>query len=164
MDQPTATDRRSFLKAGAVVAAPLAAVAPVAALAGDGSAAKLARLEDERAIEALHRAFLRSLSSANDCGEFVSRTGSLDLGDGLTALSEDLRHEPVFQLAADGRSATARCTCQVEREVAFTGDTTLERMARFQDQGSHRYRVEQVLATDFVKDKDGWKIATARLA
>ena len=48
----TATDRRSFLKTGAIVAAPLAAAAPVAALAGDDSAARLARLEDERAFPA----------------------------------------------------------------------------------------------------------------
>ena len=53
MDKTSTTDRRAFLKVGAIVAAPLAVAAPVAALAGDDSKAKLARLEDERAIEAL---------------------------------------------------------------------------------------------------------------
>ena len=57
------TDRRSFLKTGAIAAAPLAALAPAAALADDGSKARLARLEDERAIESLHRAFLRQPSA-----------------------------------------------------------------------------------------------------
>ena len=57
------TDRRSFLKAGALVAAPLATAAPAAALAADGSRARLARLEDERAVEGLHRAFLRQPSA-----------------------------------------------------------------------------------------------------
>jgi hypothetical protein len=71
MNDKRTTDRRSFLKTGAVAAAPLAVAAPVVALAGDDSRAKLARLEDERAVEALQRKFLRHLSGSGDCGEFV---------------------------------------------------------------------------------------------
>ena len=67
-------------------------------------------------------------------------------------------------LAADGRSATARCACKVEREADFTGDSTLEQMARFQGQGSHRYEERAVLATQFARDAAGWKITAARLA
>jgi len=164
MDKQSATDRRSFLKTGAVIAAPLAIVAPAAALAGDDSRAKLGRLEDERSIEALQRKFLRHLNGTGDCGEFVASSDSVDLGEGLRAIAEDIGHEAELTLAEDGLTASARCACRVERETAFTGDSTLEQMARFQGQGSHRFEERRTLATEFVKGKHGWTIARARLA
>lgn len=158
------TDRRSFLKAGAIVAAPLAAAAPVAALAADDSRARLARMEDERAIEGLHRKFLRHLNGAGDCNEFIASSDAVRLGHGMRSIAEDMGHEATLELAEDGRSATARCACCVEREVEFTGDTTIERMARFQGQGSHRHQEQRVLTTEFVKAESGWRIAGARFA
>ena len=158
------TDRRSFLKTGALVATPLAAIAPVAALAADDSGAKLARLEDERAVEALQRKFLRHLNGTGDCGEFIATSDAVDLGQGLRSIVEDLGHEAELALADDGRSATTRCACRVEREVEFTGDSTLEQMARFQGQGSHRHAEDRVLATEYVKGENGWRIARARFA
>jgi len=163
-ENPISTDRRSFLKTSALVAAPLAAAAPVAAFAGDDSRAKLARLEDERAVEALQRKFLRHLNGTADCGEFIASSDAVDLGEGLRAIAEDLGHEASLSLADDGLSATARCSCRIERETEFTGDTTLERMARFEGLGSHRHEERAVLATQFVKRKDGWRIAGARFA
>jgi hypothetical protein len=160
MGNPT-TDRRSFLKTGSIVAAPLAMVAPAAAFADDGSRAKLARLEDERAIEALQRKLLRQL---NGTGERVASSDAVGLGEGLRAIAEDRAHEPELTLAADGRTATARCPCRVERETEFAGDSTLEQMARLEGLGSHRHEQRQVLATEFVKGTDGWRIAGARLA
>ena len=159
----TTTDRRSFLKTGSIVAAPLAMVTPAAAFADDGSRARLARLEDERAIEALQRKFLRHLNGAGDRGELVASSGTVDLGEGLRAIAEDIGHEATLELAEDGLTAKARCACNVERETAFAGNSTLEQMARFQGQGSHRHAERRTLATEFVKDKDGWKIARARL-
>lgn len=165
MDKLSATDRRSFLKSGALIAAPVAAVGvPAAAFADDGSRAKLARLEDERSLEALHRKFLRHLNGAADCGEFIASSDAVDLGEGLRAISEDMAHEAELILAEDGLTASARCRCRVEREIEFTGDTTLERMARFQGQGSHRHTEQRMLATEFVKDEKSWRIASARLA
>lgn len=165
MDKTSGTDRRSFLKSGALIAAPIAAVGvPAAALADDGSRARLARLEDEWAIEGLQRKFVRYLNGTGDCGEFVASADAVDLGDGLRAIAEDPAHEPVFELAENGLSATAHCACLVERETEFTGHSTLERMARFQGHGSHRHSEERVLAMEFVKHKQGWRIAGARLA
>ena len=146
-DKMTATDRRSFLKTGALAAAPLAAIAPAAALADDGSRAKLARLEDARAIEGLHRALLRQ---------------PLALGDEVRAVRQD--HEATIEIAEDGRTATSRCQCCVERDTAFTGESTVERMARFQGHGSHRHAEERTLVADYVKGKDGWSIDRVRLA
>ena len=163
MDKTT-TSRRSFLKTGAVVAAPLAVAAPATAFAADDSRAKLARLEDERAVEALQRKFLRHLNGAEDCGEFIASSDAVDLGEGMRAIAEDMRHEATLEFAEDGLSARARCACRVERETEFAGDSTLERMARFEGHGSHRFAEERVLATEFVKGKDGWRIARARFA
>ena len=158
------TDRRSFLKSGAIVAAPLAAVVPVAALADDGSRARLARLEDERALVTLQRKFLRRLNGTGDGGEFIARSGTVDLGEGLRAIAEDTGEEATFELAEDGLTARARCACRVERQTEFAGNSTLEQMARFQGQGSHRHEERRTLATEFVKGKDGWTIARAQLA
>ena len=163
MDKTT-TSRRSFLKTGAVVAAPLAVAAPATALAADDSRARLVRLEDERAVEALQRKFLHHLNGANDCGEFIASPDAVDLGEGLRSIAEDVSREASLELAEDGRTAHARCACRIEREAEFAGDSTLERMARFQGHGSHRFAEERVLATEFVKGKDGWRIAAARLA
>jgi len=160
----TTTDRRSFLKTGSIIAAPLAMAAPVAAFADDGSRARLARLEDERAIEALQRKFLRHLNGASDGGAFIASSDAIEVGEGMRSIAEDMGHEATLELAEDGLTARTRCACRVEREASFTGNSTLEQMARFQGQGSHRHTEERVLATEFVKGKDGWKIARARLA
>ena len=141
------TDRRSFLKTGAIAAAPFAAMAPVAVLAEDGSKAKLARLEDERAIEALHRAFLRQPSA---------------LADDVRVLRQD--NEATIEIAADGRTATSYCQCCVERDTALGGETTVERMARFQGHGHHRHAEERMLVADYVKNSEGWRIDAVRLA
>lgn len=169
MDQNTrnelsGTDRRSFLKTGALLAAPVAAVAPAAALADDGSRTRLARLEDERAIEALHRSFLRHVNGSGDCAALVTSSDAVEFDDGLRSIAEHPAHEPSFELAEDGLSAEARCACTVEVETGFTGDSTIEQMTRFQGQGSHRHSEERVLATKFVKSKHGWRIARARFA
>lgn len=157
------TDRRSFIKTGALIATPLAAAAPVAALADDGTRAKLARLEDERTVERLQRKFIRYLDGGGDCGEFVASSDAVDLGEGLRSIAEDTSREASLELSEDGLRARSRCACKIERETEFTGDTTVERMARFQGQGSHRHSERRVLATEYVKGKDGWRISGARI-
>jgi hypothetical protein len=79
-------------------------------------------------------------------------------------IAEDLGGEAELTLADDALTATARCACRIEREIAFTGDTTLERMARFEGHGHHRHEERAVLTTEFVKGTRGWTIARARLA
>ena len=163
----SSTDRRSFLKTGALVTAPLAAVAiPAAALADDGSRARLARLEDERAIEALRRSILRRINGdgASTCGEFVATADAIELDEGLRSIAEDPVDEPELALSDDGARASSRQACRVERETALTGNTTLERMARFQGQGSHRSSEKRMLLTVYVKQDGEWKLSQLRLA
>ena len=163
----SSTDRRSFLKTGALVTAPLAAIAvPAAALADDGSRARLARLQDERAIDALRRAVLRRINGdvAADCGEFIAAADAIELDEGLRSIAEDPVEEAALTLSEDGARASSRQACRVELETAFTGDTTLERMARFQGQGSHRHSEGRMLLTEYVKQNGEWKLAQLRLA
>jgi hypothetical protein len=153
MDKP-ATDRRSFLKTGALAAAPLAVAVPTAAFAtDDGSKAKLARFEDERAIAALHRDALRQV----DRGERA-------LAPGLSALVGDPAHELEIAFADNGRRANCRRACTASFRTEFTGASTIEQMHRLQGQGRHEHEEARVLITEYVKRKDGWAIETLRLA
>jgi len=148
-----ATDRRSFLKTGAIVAAPLAMAAPAAALADDGSRARLARLEDERALAALHRDVVRQVN-----------TGDRQLAAGLTGLAADPAHELHIAFADDGRRASCRRTCMASFRTEFTGTSTLEQMHRLQGQGQHEHEEARVLVGEYRKGKDGWTIESLGLA
>ena len=156
------TDRRSLLKVGALAAAPLAAIA-APALASDDSRARLARLEDERAIEALHRAFLRRVNGQGDYAEFVARADAVTLNPDLRTIADDTASDATLEFAADGRSASSRRPVHVELETEFTGHTTLEKMARFQGHGRHRRGEARVMVASYVKVQDSWQIARLSL-
>ncbi len=162
----TSTNRRSFLKAGALVATPIAALAPVAALADDGTRSRLAQMEDEKAIEALTRSFLRRFngSDAGNCGEFVASSGAIQLDADLCAIAEDPAEVALIELADNGTSATYRRACVVDRTTQFTGNTTMEKMARFQGQGSARHSEKAMLDAQFSRTAKGWTITSLRLA
>jgi hypothetical protein len=131
----------------------------VAALAGRRQPGEARRLEDERAGRGACSASSCATSTApRELRRVHRRVGAVDWVKGC-ARSPTAGREARSVLADDGRSATARCACRVERETEFDGDSTLEQMARFQGQGSHRFAEERVLATEFVKGKDGWRIA-----
>jgi hypothetical protein len=150
----TATDRRSFLKSGAIVVAPFAAMAPASAFAADdGSKARLARLEDEKAIQALHRDVLQQVNR-----------GERTLATGLTALADDPGHELQVVFTHDGRRAGCRRACTASFRTEFTGSSTLEQMHRLQGQGLHSHEEPRVLVAEYVKGKDGWAIVSLRLA
>jgi len=172
MSKPmTTTDRRSFLKTGALVAAPLAVLAPAAAIAADDSAAKLARIEDERAIEGLMRGFLRRFNgkgNAEDCGQFIASAGAIRIDPQVRAIREDARADAELAFADDGHSARWTRPAEVELLANFAGQTTLEKMARFQGQGSARSLAKQRIEAEFVRViEDGspsWTITRLMLA
>jgi hypothetical protein len=158
MDKPatakSSTDRRSFLKTGALAAAPLALAAPGAALAADdGAKAKLTRLEDEKAIARLHREIVGEVNG-----------GRRKLATRLSALAADPAHELEIAFAEGGRSATCRRACTASFRTEFTGTTTLEQMHRLQGQGSYNHDEARVLVSEYRRSKDGWAIASVRLA
>jgi hypothetical protein len=153
MTMDPTTSRRNFLKSGAIAAAPLAIAMPAAAPADEESRATLARLQDEKAIAALHREVVRQINR-----------GERKLASGLTALAGDPAHDLEIAFAADGQSATCRRACVANFRTEFTGATTLERMHRLQGQGSHEHAEARVLVTEYIKGKEGWAIAGLGLA
>jgi hypothetical protein len=157
------TDRRSFLKTGALVAAPLAVATPVVAQADDGGRTRLARLEDEREIGALHRAFLRHVNGGRDCGAFLARADTVTLEEGLRSIADDPADEGTLDLAADGMTAASRRQVRVEIDTVFMGHSTVEQMARFQGHGSHRHIEARLMTADYIKGTDGWRIARLTL-
>jgi hypothetical protein len=168
MSQGTASTRRSFLKGGALLAAPLAAVAvPAAVMADDGLKARLARLENEAAVRELHQTWLRRIN-----------TGAVDAATQLfadperAAFDEAVRgiaadhagQTDVIEVAAGGKSAAGRFHCTVEIETALTQDCTLARMAHAQGDGFVRRTERRVLNVEYVKAGGAWAITKVEFA
>jgi len=158
------TTRREALKLGALAAAPVAALAPAAAIAADDTAARLARMEDERAIAGLVKSFVRRFNGSGDCGEFVASSGAIRINPQVCAIREDNSRDPQLAFAADSRTATWLSRAEVELLTDFEGDTTMEKMARFQGQGSASSRASRQLNAEFSRTTEGWTITRLTLA
>lgn len=162
------TSRRAFLKAGAIVAAPVAAMAAPTAFAADDSAAHLARLQDERAIEGLMRGFLRRFNGSGDCAEFVAHAGAVRINAGVQAIREDAREDAALAFAPDGRTASYSRKAEVDLLADFDGQSTLEKMARFQGQGSARSQEKRRIEAEFARTGghtgESWTITRLTLA
>ncbi|GEM_PF-546956 len=169
MNDESISTRRSFLKGGAILAAPLAAIgAPAAAMAAsagaDERAERLARLEDEKAIRALHVRWMHSVSSGDAAGtaQLYANGACAAAVTGIAAVSPgpDGAAEAALEIAADGRKASARYATTVETETVIAPDNTLAQMLHAQGEGVVRSREARVLAADYVKTRDGaWAIA-----
>lgn len=164
MSQFSKTDRRSFVKLGALAATPVAALAPVAAMAADDSAARLARMQDERAIEGVVTDFLRRFSGEGDFSEFIAGADAVCIDATVRRIAEDRSSDPRLRFADDGRTATWQSCVEVEMLTHFEGDTTLEKISRFQGQGSATSRASRNLEAHFTRTSGGWKIIRLALA
>ena len=159
MKKQTDSTRRSFLKNGALLAAPLAAVAaPAAIIADENLKARLARLEDEAAIRELHQSWLREVNGGTGAATRL-------LADSVRTIAPDHAAESdAIKIGADGKSATARFHCAVEIETAIAQDTTLAQMAHAQGNGFIRSTERRILQIAYVKSGGQWSIAKAELA
>jgi hypothetical protein len=167
MTRDTDSTRRSFLKGGALLAAPLAAAVPAAIMADDDLKARLARLEDEAAIRALHQAWLRRINTrAGDAVAplFADAEGTKS-DQAVRSIAADHAGEPdVTDIAADGKSAIGRFQCAVEIENAIAQDCTLARMAHAQGGGFVRRNERRVLKVEYAKTSGAWAIAKVEFA
>jgi hypothetical protein len=155
--------RRSFLKGGAILAAPLAAVAVPAAIMADGELkARLARLENEASIRELHQDWLRQVNSGGD-GAAALLSAEIErsaLGHAVRGIATDHAGEPdAIEVAADGARAAGHFHCAVEIETAIAQDCTIARMAYAQGGGFVRRTERRVLKVDYVKERGAWAIA-----
>lgn len=156
--------RRSFLKRGALLAAPLAAVAPAAMFAEGGLKTRLARLENEAAIREVHQTWLRSINSgtADGANPLASDFEGIAPEEIVRGISVDHVGEPdAIEVAANGKSAAGRFHCAVEIETAIAQDCTLAQMAHAQGSGFVRRTERRVLNVKYVKSADAWSIAKA---
>jgi hypothetical protein len=159
--------RRSFLKVGAVLAAPLAAVIPVAARASDDSKARLATLEDEGAIRELQQSWLRRFNAgaADEAAKLSGGRHKIALDSGLRSIVADHAAEPLGITVADGGNrASGTLTCIVEHETELEQDCTLAMMAHHQGAGFVRTSERRLLRAEYAKSAKGWTIAKLELA
>ncbi|HTZ99127.1 MAG TPA: hypothetical protein VMB02_02275 [Candidatus Aquilonibacter sp.] len=153
---PTST-RRSFLKGGALLAAPLAAVAaPAVVMADNELKARLTRLENEVAIRELHQSWLRRVNtSASDVA----------FGPSVRSIAADHDGEPdAIEVGADGKRASGQFHCVVETETEIPQDNTLAQMARAQGGGFIRRTERRTVNVQYVKSAGAWAIAKVDLA
>lgn len=166
MTTDTVSTRRSFLKGGAVAAAPLAVAAGGAAMAEDGRKARLARLEDEAAIRELHQAWLRRINTGarDEAAALFADPRRAAFDPAVRALAADHAAAPdAIVLAADHQSAAGRFHCAVEVETAIPRDGTLAQMAHAQGGGVVRRTEPRVLKAEYVKAGGAWVIARVEL-
>jgi hypothetical protein len=169
MIENTASTRRSFLKGGALLAAPLAAAAvPAAVMADEKLRARVARLENEAAIGKLHRAWLGKINR----GATGAASPLIKNSEGLAPhhevrriLAEHGEQPDMIELAADGESAVGRFPCLVEFATAIAPDCTLAQMARAQGGGFVHRTERRILRVEFVKASGAWAMrVTVRVA
>lgn len=163
MTQDSISTRRSFLKAGAVLAVPVAAGVPAAAaMADDGLGARLARREDEAAIRELHRTWLRRINAgaSDEAAKLFAEPRQARLDAALRSIVVEQGVEPdAIEIAEDGLRAAGRFHCAVEIETEIAQDCTLAQMAHAQGEGFLRSTERRLLEADYVKTADGWTIA-----
>lgn len=147
--------RRDVLKFGALAALPVAALVPSAVSAADDSSrARLAVLEDERAIREAARAAIARFNAGN-CADLAC------LDPAVTALSEDAA--AAAEIVLEGMTATYRRSAMIERGTAFAGQTTIEQMARFQGHGATTEHAAGLIEARLTRTQDGWSVTRLAL-
>ena len=162
MSTQSISTRRSLLKGGAFLAAPLAVAAPAAAMADDARKARLAHLEAEAAIRELHRNWLQRINTGarEDAALLFADPERAAFDKAVRGIATDHAGEPdAITIAADGRSANGRFHCAVEVETAIPPESTLAQMAHVQGGGFVRHTERLVLKADYVKADGAWSIA-----
>lgn len=155
--------RRSFLKNGALLAAPLAAAAPVAVLADDDLKSRLAKLENEAAIRELHRKWLRQISDGNSKITLPRATDAP--GAVVRSIAPDHGAEPeAIEIEPRRNSASGRFHCVVEIESILPRDSTLAQMAHAQGSGFIRRMERRTLKVEYTKSGGAWTVTKAEFA
>ena len=142
------TNRRAFLKTGALFAAPVAIPAAAMATMPDP---RLAAHADKAAIRDLHRAWLR---------DGTSLAGLVGTGEAIRRITTE---DGAIELAADGRRASARFACTIDLATDLSEGGTFAQMARLQGNGTDHRTERRVLLADYVKRYGVWEVARVAL-
>jgi hypothetical protein len=167
MTKDAASTRRSFLKSGALLAAPLAAVAaPAAVMVADELKARLARLENVAAIRELHQVWLRRINTGAADAAMPLFAGPEGAASNLAVRSIVADHAgelDSIDLSVDGQSAAGRFHCAAEIETTIAQDCTLARMAHAQGGGFVRRTERRVLKVEYMRTSGAWAIAKVEI-
>jgi hypothetical protein len=156
MTTRTTATRRTFLKGGVLLAAPIGTAAVSAAVMADGTLHdRVAHLEDEAAIRAVHDGWLRQVN-AGERGTQLDAAVHRITADHAGAADR-------IEVAADHRSAVGYFDHAVEFEIPLPQDSTLAQMAHAQGHGVMRRTERRLLTIDYAKAPGGWRIAQVTL-
>lgn len=159
LTEDTHSTRRTFLKAGAIIATPLAVVAPGVVLAADDRAAQRRSGEDEAAIRALHHDWLRRVNAGSETADlFLTTASSRCLDDTVSAIVPDYAASESIKVAGDGKSASGRFLCQIDMETRLVPQNTLAQMALAQGGGITRRSERRLIEAGYVKSGGSWAI------
>ena len=164
MSTQSTSSRRSFLKGGAIAAAPLAMAVPAAAMAESEHKARAQRLQDEAEIRALHQAWLRKVAAGMDASVLFANPGLARLPKAVRGVAADhAGHEDRIEVAVDGLRASGGFATLVDLETELPRDTTLTQMAHAQGEGVTRHTERRLLEAQYVKTNGAWAIAALQL-
>lgn len=164
MSASSTSSRRSFLKGGAIAAAPLAVALPAAALAAEDHRARAQRLQDEADIRALHQAWLRKLATSQDASALFADARAARLDQTIQGVSVDHAGEADrIEVAIDGLSAKGRFAVKIDVQSELPRDTTLGQMAHLQGGGVVRQAETRMLHASYVKQAGAWAIEAMEL-
>ena len=157
MTRNTTSTRRSFLKGGALLAAPIAAASVSAIALADGRLQeRVTRLEDEAAIRAVHHGWLRRVNA----GEHDAQLGAAV----RRIIADHAGAADRIEMAADHHSAVGYFDHAVEFELPLPKDSTLAQMAHAQGHGALRRTERRLLTVGYTKVGGSWQIAQVTLA
>ena len=164
MSTPATSSRRSFLKGGAIAAAPLAVAIPAAALAGEDHKARAQQLQDQAEIAALHQAWLRRVATGSDASALFADARAARLDPSVHGVSADHAGQADrIEVAADGLRASGRFAALVDLQTELPRTTTLTQMAHLQGGGVVHHAETRVLHTSYVKRDGAWAISGIKL-
>jgi hypothetical protein len=156
------TRRRFFLQASAALSVPLAASAAHAAKADHSRAsARLAALEDEKAIRELQQAYARLVNSRahEEARDLFENPSAARVDASVRSVSMDgFGEHDAIEVAPDRGSATGRTHCAVQTEAVIGPNCTLVEMAREQGEGVLRRLEKRILVGSYLKVAGTWKI------
>jgi hypothetical protein len=156
MSTDSTSSRRTFLKGGALLAAPITAASVSAVALADNARgsndlqARLARLQDEAEIRELQHSWLRQVNAGEgkELPDVTVRRITVDHAGAAESI----------EIAPDGRSAVGTFDYAVELETPLALNSTLEQMAHAQGYGTVRWTGRGTLTVGYTKASGAWRI------
>ena len=155
------TTRRTFFSGVAALTAPLTASAAVTADRGDDLGARLAALEDAKAIRELQQTYARLLNAGErqQLAALFAEPARVRIDATVRNVLPDAL--ATNEIAVEAGTATARLPCAVETATPIDDAGTLTEMARLQGDGFIKRSERRVLVSSFVKRDGIWQFSKA---